>query len=232
MCVPWGRGKEKGWFQKMSRISSIERLQRGQVPLFNHSSLEHTLQNVCPHGMNAAPFFLPMHTQHTQSFPTASTAASPPSVSSNSRINDTLKGVPSPSRNWRSAASAAARFIPELDWLGPTCSGPVWFGSWPAFVSSVGLYRRCPFAPLTNPEWFLLLSRCGAIPAIWDRVDSCRPHRERERERERERSRDVLQWRQRKTDGLDAPLLKIQEFETKCVWEKKERNWTKLIRTK
>lgn len=133
----WARRiQEKGWwFQKMSRISSMERLQRGQVPLFNHSSLEHTLQNVCPHGMNAAPFFLPMHTQHTQSFPTASTAASPPSVSSNSRINDTLKGVPSPSRNWRSAASAAARFIPELDWLGPTCSGPVWFGSWPAFVS-------------------------------------------------------------------------------------------------
>ena len=53
----------------MSRISRMERLQRGQEPRLSHSSLEHTLQKVCPHGINAAPFFLPMHTQHTESFP-------------------------------------------------------------------------------------------------------------------------------------------------------------------
>lgn len=129
----------------MSRISRIDRLQRGQLPRFNQSSLEHTLQNVCPHGINAAPFFLPMHTQHTVSFPTVVSVITPsppppPSVlSSNSLINDTLNGVPvkptfavptsvtlvgsmmllPASLNCLSAAKAAAKFIPEeCCWFG------------------------------------------------------------------------------------------------------------------
>ena len=116
----------------------MERLQRGQEPRLSHSSLEHTLQKVCPHGINAAPFFLPMHTQHTESFPKtfssfsfsfSAVAASPPSVSSSSLISDTLHGAltPPPS-SWGtlsclSAASAAARFIPEPEPAGPTHSG-------------------------------------------------------------------------------------------------------------
>ena len=89
--------------QNISRISMIGRLQSGQNPRFNHSSLEHTLQNVCPHGINAAPFFLPMHTQHIESFPASSLffSATPklprppslPSVSFSSRISDTFNGV-------------------------------------------------------------------------------------------------------------------------------------------
>ncbi|KAL2339229.1 hypothetical protein Fmac_013675 [Flemingia macrophylla] len=95
----------------MLRMSRMERLQRGQVPLFNQSSLEQTLQKVCPQGMKAAPLFLPMHTQHTQSDPPFSAL----SVSSNSRINDTFLASPSSSSRYcRSAASAAARFMPEF----------------------------------------------------------------------------------------------------------------------
>ncbi|TKY70965.1 Transcription factor TGA1 [Spatholobus suberectus] len=86
--------------------------------------------------MNAAPFFLPMHTQHTESFPTdtfppfsASTgAASPHSVTSNSHINDTLNGVP-----------------------GTTDLGLFGFGSWPALVSYCCC---CVLVPLTEPQRF------------------------------------------------------------------------------
>lgn len=121
----------------MSRISRMERLQRGQEPRLSHSSLEHTLQKVCPHGMNAAPFFLPMHTQHTESFPTTFSSFSfsfsfSASVSSSSLISDTLHGVPGAltasscgPRSCLSAANAAARFIPEPKPAGPTHSGSV-----------------------------------------------------------------------------------------------------------
>ena len=159
----------------MSRISRIERLQRGHEPRFNHNSLEHTLQKVCPHGMNAAPFFLTMHTQHIESFPVAAApsnvpafsfsivSSSPPSVSSNNLINDTLNGVPGAvptvpkltpfrslgptaslscsfdeARNCLSAAKAAAKFIPEPDETGPTQSGSGLFsdGPWPTSTTS------------------------------------------------------------------------------------------------
>ncbi|PKA59645.1 hypothetical protein AXF42_Ash020246 [Apostasia shenzhenica] len=46
-------------------MSMMELLQRGQLPRPVIRSLEHALQNVCPQGMNAAPFRLTMHTQHT-----------------------------------------------------------------------------------------------------------------------------------------------------------------------
>ena len=51
----------------MSRISKMKRLQRGQLPLLTISSLEHNLQNVCPHGIKAEPLCLTMHTQHLYS---------------------------------------------------------------------------------------------------------------------------------------------------------------------
>lgn len=105
----------------------IGRLQRGHEPRFSHSSLEQTLQKVCPHGINAAPLFLPIHTQHTVSFPVnavdisvslpSSTALS--AVSSSNLINDTLVGVMSTSvgspRLYLSASNAVARFIPDPD---------------------------------------------------------------------------------------------------------------------
>ena len=95
----------------------IGRLQRGHDPRFSHTSREHTLQKVCPHGINAAPFFLPMHTQHTESLPltvndavtlsvsvpsTTTLSVSVPStttlsaVSSSNLINDTGNGVELP----------------------------------------------------------------------------------------------------------------------------------------
>ncbi|KAK1310102.1 hypothetical protein QJS10_CPA08g00482 [Acorus calamus] len=103
----------------MSRISMMGLLQSGQEPRLSQSSREQTLQNVCPHGMNAAPFLLPIQTQHHPPPPSprpSSAAASPPtSPSSRSLISETLFGVPkttsSDSRKWRSASSAAARFI-------------------------------------------------------------------------------------------------------------------------
>ena len=113
------------WNQKMSRISRIERLQRGHEPRFNQSSLEHTLQKVCPHGMNAAPFFLTMHTQHTESFPSTPpfslsfsfsviivVSSSPPSVSSSNLINETLNGVP--------GAVVVPATVPTTVSVGPT----------------------------------------------------------------------------------------------------------------
>lgn len=135
------------------------------MPRLSHSSREQTLQKVCPHGIKAAPFFLPMHTQHTLSFPTLSSsvtvtvfATSPPSPSSNSLINDTLHGVPGPigplgpsprptavslsavPRNCRSAASAAARFMP-----GPAWAGPMQFGS--------GLWAGLESPGLASSSW-------------------------------------------------------------------------------
>lgn len=107
-------------------------LQRGQLPLLIQSSLEHTLQNVCPHGMNAAPFCLTMHTQHTEPTPlpfssfssiTSSPSLSPSiatvhtSVCSINAINETLAGdtttslSSSSSRCCLSAASADARSV-------------------------------------------------------------------------------------------------------------------------
>ena len=44
----------------------MERLQTGHEPRLIHTSLEQTLQKVCPHGIKAEPFFLSMHTQHIQ----------------------------------------------------------------------------------------------------------------------------------------------------------------------
>lgn len=85
----------------------IGRLQRGHDPRFSHTSREQTLQKVCPHGINAAPFFLPMHTQHTESLPltvddAVTLSVSVPStttlsaVSSSNLINDTGNGVELP----------------------------------------------------------------------------------------------------------------------------------------
>ncbi|KAG0459819.1 hypothetical protein HPP92_022947 [Vanilla planifolia] len=106
----------------MSSMSRMGALQSGQLPRPVHSSRVHALQNVCPHGMNAAPFRLTMHTQHTirsaltaivTAFssssscsssaiantvtppPPASSAPSP-SVRARSVIRDALTGGPSP----------------------------------------------------------------------------------------------------------------------------------------
>lgn len=142
----------------MSRISRIERLQRGQEPRLSHNSLEHTLQKVWPHGIKAAPLFLPMHTQHNESFPTAPPPTAPPpfssstsSVSSSSLNSDTLHGVPGTlplSASWGprsclSAANAAARFIPEPDGIGPRHSGADKFGSWPGPISRIPCWCGC-----------------------------------------------------------------------------------------
>lgn len=103
-------------------MSRIERLQMGQDPRLTHISLEQTLQKACPHGIKAAPFFLSMHTQHTQSFSGPCSCSlslllllvlffvlqSTPSVSSINLINV----LTFEARELRSAANAIARFIP------------------------------------------------------------------------------------------------------------------------
>jgi len=54
-------------------------LQRGQFPLAAQISLEHILQNVCPHGINAAPLWRTMHTQQLYSTkPSLSSSSSSP----------------------------------------------------------------------------------------------------------------------------------------------------------
>ncbi|KAH0471159.1 hypothetical protein IEQ34_000882 [Dendrobium chrysotoxum] len=50
--------------QKISRISRMKPLQRGQFPLLTQSSLEQRRQNVWPQGIKAAPLFLTLQTQH------------------------------------------------------------------------------------------------------------------------------------------------------------------------
>lgn len=107
-------------------------LQRGQLPLLTHSSLEHSLQNVCPQGMKAAPLCLTMHTQQLYSIPpplppsstssssssSSNTYAGPTipaclSVSSNNAISDILGAAsgpsssPSPSSSSSSASSSS-----------------------------------------------------------------------------------------------------------------------------
>lgn len=108
----------------------IERLQMGHVPLLSHSSLEHTLQKVCPQGIKAAPLLLSMHTQHIQS-PLFSLSflfvfQSPPSISSNNLISDFTSlppvGPPSSFLKFLSAARAIAKFIPEAAELRPPSS--------------------------------------------------------------------------------------------------------------
>ena len=103
----------------------MERLQIGQHPRLTHISLEQTLQKVCPHGIKAAPLFLSMQTQHTQSFSSSCFCScslsllllslllffflqSTPSVSSIKLINVLTFESP----KLRSAANAIARFIP------------------------------------------------------------------------------------------------------------------------
>lgn len=179
----------------------MERLQRGQDPRFSHSSLEHTLQKVWPHGMKAAPFFLPMHTQHIESFPTTSTfsssfsfstaADSPPSLSSSSLISDTLHGVPGAlpasscgPRICRSAASAAAKFIPEAAapwstqskadpwpgsvswWLACCCCSPwVKLNAWER-NPHVAPQQPMPMNPKRSLKVFFLRAP-GSTPSIW-----------------------------------------------------------------
>lgn len=153
----------------MSRISRMERLHRGQEPRLSHISLEHTLQKVCPHGMNAAPFFLPMHTQHTESHPPHSSplfisASQPSVVSSNSLINDTLDAVPaglssrslllesSAALSCLSAASAAAKFIPVGGAGDCTTThggiGLFWIGLF--WMASICGLSGCPFSSSTS----------------------------------------------------------------------------------
>lgn len=77
-------------------------LQRGQLPLLTHSSLEHSLQNVCPQGMKAAPLCLTMHTQQLYSIPPplpASSSSSSSSSSSNTYAGPTIPACLSVSSN-------------------------------------------------------------------------------------------------------------------------------------
>ena len=163
------------WNQKMSRISRIERLQRGHEPRFNQSSLEHTLQKVCPHGMNAAPFFLTMHTQHTESFPSTPpfslsfsffviivVSSSPPSVSSSNLINETLNGVP--------GAVVVPPTVPTVVSVGPTVA--TLFGSCDARRCLLAANAAAKFIPEPD-ETGLTQSGSGLWPdGAWPRPTS------------------------------------------------------------
>ena len=144
------------WFQNMSRVSMIGRLQRGHEPRLSHSSLEQTLQKVCPQGINAAPFFLPIHTQHTESLPvnvpndavdisvSLPSSSTPSAVSSSNLINDTLLGVISTAgspRLYLSASKAVARFIPEPDPVSDPVTNWISLCSWISSSLEVGLWR-------------------------------------------------------------------------------------------
>ena len=145
--------------------------------------------------MNAVPFFLTMHTQHTESFPSTPpfslsfsfsiiivVSSSPPSVSSNNLLNETLNGVPGAvvipptiptvvsvgptvatlsgscdARRCLSAANAAAKFIPEPDETGLMQSGS---GLWPdgAWPRPTSITTTSSSSSSSSPSTMMLLS--------------------------------------------------------------------------